>query len=68
MVSKGPYHYVRNPMSASFVLLVLGTPLLLGARYGILLGLILVVMVASGHGCYTGGAGATHITEGTKRL
>lgn len=33
-------------MYAAFVLLVLGTPLLLGSWYGIFLGLILVVMVA----------------------
>lgn len=46
VVSTGPYHYVRHPMYAAFVLLVLGTPLLLGSWYGILLGLILVVMVA----------------------
>jgi protein-S-isoprenylcysteine O-methyltransferase Ste14 len=46
VVSTGPYHYVRHPMYAGFVLLVLGTPLLLGSWYGILLGLILVVMVA----------------------
>lgn len=46
VVSTGPYHYVRHPMYSAFVLLVLGTPLLLGSWYGVLFGLILVVLVA----------------------
>ena len=46
VVSTGPYHYVRHPMYAGFVLLVLGTPLLLGSWYGIFWGLIFIVMVA----------------------
>jgi protein-S-isoprenylcysteine O-methyltransferase Ste14 len=46
VVSTGPYHYVRHPMYAAFVLMVLGTPLLLGSWYGILFGPILVVVVA----------------------
>jgi protein-S-isoprenylcysteine O-methyltransferase Ste14 len=46
VVSTGPYHIVRHPMYAAFVLYVLGTTLLLGSWYGLLLGLILVVMVA----------------------
>lgn len=46
VVSTGPYHYVRHPMYAGFVLFMLGTTFLLGSWYGLLLGLILVGMVA----------------------
>ena len=46
VVSTGPYHYVRHPMYAGFVLFTLGTTLLLGSWYGLLVGLILVSMVA----------------------
>lgn len=46
VVSTGPYHYVRHPMYAAFLLFMLGTALLLGSWYGLLLGLILVGMVA----------------------
>ena len=63
VVSTGPYHYVRHPMYAAFVLLVLGTPLLLGSWYGILLGLILVVMVAR-----RAVLEERTLPEGTKRL
>jgi protein-S-isoprenylcysteine O-methyltransferase Ste14 len=46
VVSSGPYHYVRHPMYAGATLFLLGTPLVLGALYGTLIGLLLVVMVA----------------------
>jgi len=46
VVSSGPYQYVRHPMYAGATLFVLGTPLLLGSLYGILIGLLLVVMIA----------------------
>jgi protein-S-isoprenylcysteine O-methyltransferase Ste14 len=46
VVSTGPYHYVRHPMYAGAALFLLGTPLLLGSLYGILIGLLLVVMIA----------------------
>jgi protein-S-isoprenylcysteine O-methyltransferase Ste14 len=46
VVSTGPYHYVRHPMYAAVIPYALGTTLLLGSWYGLLLGLILVVMVA----------------------
>jgi len=46
VVSTGPYHYARHPMYSAFVLLVVGTPLLLGSWHGVLVGLILVGMVA----------------------
>jgi protein-S-isoprenylcysteine O-methyltransferase Ste14 len=41
-ISTGPYHYVRHPMYAGGLLLFLGTPLLLGSWYGLLLVLILI--------------------------
>jgi protein-S-isoprenylcysteine O-methyltransferase Ste14 len=46
VISTGPYHYVRHPMYAGFLLMVLGTPLLLGSWYGLLFGLVLVLGVA----------------------
>ena len=42
VVSSGPYHIVRHPMYAGGLLLFLGTPLLLGSWYGLLL--VLVIM------------------------
>jgi protein-S-isoprenylcysteine O-methyltransferase Ste14 len=44
VISTGPYHYVRHPMYSAFIPFVLGTSLLLGSWYGILLGSILVVI------------------------
>jgi protein-S-isoprenylcysteine O-methyltransferase Ste14 len=46
VVSSGPYHYVRHPMYAAFLLFVLGTALVLGSWYGLLFGLTLVFAVA----------------------
>jgi protein-S-isoprenylcysteine O-methyltransferase Ste14 len=46
VVSTGPYHYVRHPMYAAFVIVDIGTPLLLGSWYGVLLGVIFIIMVA----------------------
>jgi protein-S-isoprenylcysteine O-methyltransferase Ste14 len=37
VISTGPYRYVRHPMYAGGLLLFLGTPLLLGSWYGLLL-------------------------------
>src|SRR5215207_667211 len=45
VVSTGPYHYVRHPMYAAIVIFIAGTALLLGSWYGLVLGLILVVML-----------------------
>ena len=42
VISTGPYQYVRHPMYAGGLLLFLGTPLLLGSWYGLLL--VLVVL------------------------
>jgi protein-S-isoprenylcysteine O-methyltransferase Ste14 len=46
VVSTGPYHYVRHPMYAAALLFLLGTTLLLGSWYGLLLALFLVGMIA----------------------
>jgi len=46
VVSTGPYRHVRHPMYAAFILFALGTTLLLGSWYGLLLALVLIVMVA----------------------
>jgi protein-S-isoprenylcysteine O-methyltransferase Ste14 len=46
VVSTGPYHYVRHPMYATLILFVIGTTLLLGSWYGLILGLLLVVGTA----------------------
>jgi protein-S-isoprenylcysteine O-methyltransferase Ste14 len=46
VVSSGPYHYVRHPMYSAFIPFMLGTPLLLGSWYGVLLGLGFMVVLA----------------------
>ena len=46
VVSTGPYHYVRHPMYGGGLLMFLGTPLLLGSWYGLLLVLILTPALA----------------------
>jgi protein-S-isoprenylcysteine O-methyltransferase Ste14 len=46
VISTGPYRHVRHPMYAAFILFVLGTSLLLGSWYGVLSGLIQVVIIA----------------------
>ena len=42
VISTGPYHYVRHPMYVGGLLLFLGTPLLLGSWYGLLLVLVFI--------------------------
>jgi protein-S-isoprenylcysteine O-methyltransferase Ste14 len=46
VISTGPYHYIRHPMYAAALLLLLGTPLLLGSAFGLLVFLVLAVMIA----------------------
>ena len=46
VISTGPYHYVRHPMYAGFLLFMVGTPLLLGSWYGVLLGLAFMLVLA----------------------
>jgi protein-S-isoprenylcysteine O-methyltransferase Ste14 len=46
VVCTGPYRNVRHPMYAANLVFVVGTPLMLGSWYGVLLGLILLVLLA----------------------
>jgi protein-S-isoprenylcysteine O-methyltransferase Ste14 len=46
VISTGPYHYVRHPMYAGFLLFMTGTPLSLGSWYGALLGLAFMLALA----------------------
>jgi len=46
VVSTGPYHYVRHPMYAAIFIFVIGTALLLGSWYGVLVGLIFMIVLA----------------------
>jgi len=46
VVSTGPYHFVRHPMYAAALLFLLGTTLLLGSWYGLLLALLLMSLIA----------------------
>lgn len=45
VVSTGVYSYVRHPMYLGGMLWMLGLPLLLGSRYGLLLGVIMSLML-----------------------
>jgi protein-S-isoprenylcysteine O-methyltransferase Ste14 len=46
VISTGPYAYVRHPMYAGAVLMILGTPLLLGSWYGIIVAAVLLALLA----------------------
>ncbi len=46
VVSTGPYHFVRHPMYSGFLFFMVGTPLLLGSWYGVLLGLAFMLVLA----------------------
>lgn len=46
VVNTGPYHYVRHPMYAAFIVFMVGSTLMLGSWYGLISGLILVVGLA----------------------
>jgi protein-S-isoprenylcysteine O-methyltransferase Ste14 len=47
VVSTGVYGYVRHPMYFAALLLFTGTPLLLGSLYGILIGILLVLLLSA---------------------
>ena len=42
VISTGPYHFVRHPMYAGFLLFVVGTSLLLGSWWGLAIGLVFI--------------------------
>jgi protein-S-isoprenylcysteine O-methyltransferase Ste14 len=46
VISSGPYHFVGHPMYAAMGLVVISVPLLLGAWYGTLVGLIFMLVLA----------------------
>ncbi len=46
VVSSGPYAHVRHPMYAAILVFVVGTSLLLGSGYGLLFGLLVLVILA----------------------
>ncbi len=46
VVSTGPYHFVRHPMYSAILLFMIGTSLLLGSGYGILVGLVFMLVLA----------------------
>jgi protein-S-isoprenylcysteine O-methyltransferase Ste14 len=46
VVSTGPYHYVRHPMYAGAIFFIVGITLLLGSWYGLIPGLILLIVIA----------------------
>jgi len=45
VVSTGPYAYVRHPMYAAILVFMVGTSLSLGSYYGVLIGLIFMVVL-----------------------
>ena len=46
VISTGPYRFVRHPMYAATLLFFVGTPLLLGAWYGVLASPIVAIVLA----------------------
>lgn len=46
VVSTGVYGFVRHPMYLGGILYLIGTPILLGSRYGILIGIIMSFLLA----------------------
>jgi protein-S-isoprenylcysteine O-methyltransferase Ste14 len=46
VISTGPYHYVRHPMYASYLVQFIGASLLLGSWVGLLVGLLFTVVAA----------------------
>jgi protein-S-isoprenylcysteine O-methyltransferase Ste14 len=46
VISTGPYHYIRHPMYSATLVFLLGTPLLLGAWYGIFFAPIVSIVLA----------------------
>jgi protein-S-isoprenylcysteine O-methyltransferase Ste14 len=46
VISTGPYAYVRHPMYAGAVLMIVGTPLLLGSWYGLIWAAAMIALLA----------------------
>ncbi len=45
VISSGLYHFIRHPFYAAFIPFFIGVALLLGSRYGILFGLLFVILI-----------------------
>jgi protein-S-isoprenylcysteine O-methyltransferase Ste14 len=45
VVTTGPYAYVRHPMYAGALLFILGAPLLLGSWWGLLAGVLIIILI-----------------------
>jgi protein-S-isoprenylcysteine O-methyltransferase Ste14 len=46
VVSEGVYGFVRHPMYLAGIVLFIGTPMLLGSKYGLIIGLVLAFLLA----------------------
>jgi protein-S-isoprenylcysteine O-methyltransferase Ste14 len=46
VISTGPYRYVRHPMYSAILIFIIGTSLLLGSAYGVLVGMLGMLMLA----------------------
>jgi protein-S-isoprenylcysteine O-methyltransferase Ste14 len=46
VVSSGPYRYVRHPMYSAILIFVVGTSLFLGSAYGLIYGLLCLILLA----------------------
>lgn len=46
VISTGPYHWVRHPMYSGILIFMVGTSLLLGSGYGVLIGMIFILVLA----------------------
>ena len=46
VVSTGPYRYVRHPMYSAILIFVVGTSLFLGSAYGLMFGLLCLIVLA----------------------
>lgn len=46
VVSTGPYHHMRHPMYMAILVFITGASLLLGSWYGLLLGIVFMIMLA----------------------
>ena len=47
VVSTGVYSFVRHPMYLAALLLFIGTPMLLGSLYGIIIGLVVLLLLVA---------------------
>ena len=46
VISSGPYHYVRHPMYSGVALFLIGTSVMLGSWFGLLVAMVLIGLIA----------------------